>query len=117
MARVTSQVKSTISLLASVGGSICWGTGAKRFFDTPQKSWVPFAVTGVILLIFQIGLIFVESREDEEFSLARRQRMAALGQSIEEAEQVSTRIQLEIKSGNLESAQKWAAFRKDQHGK
>jgi hypothetical protein len=43
--------------------------------------------------------------------------MAALRHFIEESEKLSDQIQKEIKSGNLESAEQWTAFRRDHYEK
>ncbi len=117
MARLSLQVKNVASLLLATGASIAWGVAAKRFFDSPGKPWIAFGIAGAVLLGCQLSLIFVESKEEEELSLFRRERMAGVEQTINESRKLSERIQLEIEGGNLESLQKWEAHRRRHHGK
>ncbi len=116
MAKVTLQVKSIASLIIATAASISWGIAGRRF-DGHTQSWPTPAVIGTMALLLQAGLIFVESKEEEELSLTRKGRLASEQQSIAENEKLSTRIQSEIESGNPESAEKWVAFRRDHYGK
>jgi hypothetical protein len=117
LARVSLQVKNIASLILATAASVCWGIAAKRFFDTPAKPWAVLAAAGLVCLGCQLGLIFVESKEEEELSLVRRQRMAAVQQSIEENEKLSTRIQKEMESGNIVEVRKRTAYRRSRDGK
>ena len=113
MARISLQIKNVASLVLASGASVAWGVFARRFFDTPPKPSAPFAIAGTVLLLLQLGLIFVESKEEEELSLIRRQRMTLTQQSIDESEKLSERIQKEIESGDPESVRKWKALKED----
>lgn len=117
MARVSLQIKNGASLVLAAGASTFWGVFAKRFFDTPAKPAGAFAAVGALLLACQFALIFVESKEEEELSLFREERMTALRHFIQESEKLSDQIQKEIKSGNLESAERWTAFRREHYEK
>ena len=117
MARLSLQVKNIASLILATGASISWGVAAKRLFDTPSKPWAGFASAGVTLLACQLGLIFVESKEEEELSLVRRERLETLEQSIEEKNKLSEQIQRQIEAGDLDSAERWEAYRRRHHGK
>ena len=118
MARLSLQLKNVATLVLSLGTSIAFGVAAKRLFDTPQKPWRLFAFIGFAFLIAQIALLlFVESKEEEELSLFREERMAAIQRSIDESNHLSARIQQEMQSGNAESAEKWVVFRRDHYGK
>jgi hypothetical protein len=117
MARVSLQVKNIGSLILATAASTAWSVAAKRFFDTPRKPAGAFALAGAILLLFQLALIFVESKEEEELSLVRRQRMATLQQSIEEDRKLSNRIQLEMDFGDLQTLKDWTEYRRSDRGK
>jgi len=59
----------------------------------------------VVFVILQITIaMFVRSKEEEELDLVREMRLAKNRQRLLEAEQLSGRIQLEIKQGRLETA-------------
>jgi len=117
MARLSLQIKNVASLVLATGASVAWGVASKRFFDTPPRPAVAFAVTGTFLLLAQLGLLFIESKEEEELSLVRKQRLAAVQQSIEENERLSSRIQREMDSGNIDAVRKWTAYRRSRDGK
>ena len=117
MVRVSLQIKNVAYVVLSVGASISWSVWSRRFFDSPPKPAGPFFAVGLVLLTFQIALIFVESKEEEELSLIREQRMAPLRHYIVESEKVSDQIQRDIKAGNLESAKEWTAFRREHYEK
>jgi len=58
-----------------------------------------------VFVILQITIaMFVRSKEEEELDLVREMRLAKNRQRLLEAEQLSGRIQLEIKQGRLETA-------------
>ena len=58
-----------------------------------------------MFVILQITIaMFVRSKEEEELDLVREMRLAKNRQRLLEAEQLSGRIQLEIKQGRLETA-------------
>jgi hypothetical protein len=117
MARLSLQVKNIASLLLATGASVAWGLASRRFFDTPVKPWAAFALTGTALLACQLALIFVESKEEEELSLIRRQRLAALQHLIDENEKLSTRIQSEMVTGSIVEVRKWTAYRRRRDAK
>jgi len=59
----------------------------------------------VVFVILQITIaMFVRSKEEEELDLVREMRLAKNRQRLLEAEQLSGRIQLEIKQVRLETA-------------
>ena len=117
MARPSLQIKNVASLLLATGASVFWGVAAKRFFDLPPKPAAGFAGVGLVLLLCQLGLIFIESKEEEELSLIRKQRLARGQQSIDEDEKLSLRIQSEMASGTIVEAKKWIALREKRNGK
>jgi hypothetical protein len=117
MARLSLQIKNVASLFLATGASVAWGVASKRFFDTPPKPALTFAAAGTLLLSGQLALLFVESKEEEELSLVRKRRLAAVQQSIKEDERLSIRIQKEINSGNIDAVRKWTAYRRSRDGK
>lgn len=116
MARPALQFKNVASLVLALATSVFAGIASRRF-DSQGKSWLLPAGLGAFTFLCQLGLIFVESKEEEELSLTRKGRMASERQFLDENEQLSKLIQSEIQAGNLESAEKWAAYRRDHYGK
>jgi hypothetical protein len=115
MARVSLQIKNVASVLLAAAASASSGITVKMYLD--HKSWAVPAVCLAGALSCQLGLIFVESKEEEELSLIRQQRMAALRAGIAENEALTNRIRREIESGDPEVAAKWIKFRRDKDGK
>lgn len=117
MARLSLQIKNVASLLLAAAASVAWSIASRRLFDTPTRPWIPFALAGALFLTCQLGLIFVESKEEEELSLSRRQRMARIQQASLEQEKLSERTQHEIDVGSVAVAAEWSAYREIHHGK
>ena len=114
MARLSLQVRNIASLFLALGTSVASGVAAKRFFDAPRRPWGWLAVGAALFFLCQIGLLlFVESKEEEELSLFRTERLDQMRHTIEEREKITQRIQREIESGDVESAAKWHKFRKE----
>ncbi len=112
MARVALQVKNIAAMVLATGGSLAWSFASRRF-DAVGKSWIPAAIVGTLCLGCQLALLFVESKEEQELSLFRQHQMIPVREMLE----VSSKIVEEIKAGNVESAQKLIAIRRDQYGK
>ena len=115
MARLSLQVKNVASLVLAAGASVAFGFASRRF-DSPGKPWLALATAGLACLLCQLGLIFVESKEEEELSLLRSRRMAALQHEIDEAQKLTNRIQKEIDSGTIVEVAKWTAYRRRRDG-
>jgi len=115
MARVSLQVKNVASILLAAAASASSGITVKMYLD--HKSWSVPAVCLAVALSCQLGLIFVESKEEEELSLLRRERLAVIRRSFEENEEISARIRQEIRSGSPKAAADWEEFRRKRHGK
>jgi len=116
-------MKNVTSMVLATTASIAWGFASRRF-DSPGKQWAPAAVIGIVLLSAQLGLLFVESKEEEELSSLRKQRDAELERVRaeqqrldDERKKISNRIQTEIDSGNMKLAEEWTEFRRRHHGK
>jgi hypothetical protein len=60
--------------------SIAWGFASRRF-DSPGKNWLPPAILGSALLLGQLLLLFIESKEECELADFRRRRDKILAQS------------------------------------
>lgn len=116
MARLSLQVKNVASLVLAAGASVAFSFASRRF-DSLGKPWVAAAVIGILFLFCQLGLIFLESKEEEELSLLRKQRMAAVQRVIDEDEKLSVRIQAELASGSIDEVKKWTAYRRSRDGK
>jgi hypothetical protein len=100
---MTLQVKSvlTVILTAIVGLVSAW---VSRAITRNGSVLIP-AVFLTAAVLCQIALvIFVHSKEEEELDLAREMRMARGRQALAESEQMSTRIQREVKNGKIETA-------------
>ncbi len=81
----------------------------------PGYWWIPAA--GLVLAIAcQVALIFVESKEEEELSLLRTQRLERSRHIIEEGRTLSLAIQKEIEAGNYGAAEKWIEVRRKLNG-
>ena len=112
MARLALQVKNVASLCLSLGTSIATGMAAKRFFDSPRRAWGWLAVAGAGFFLCQVALVlFLESKEEEELSLLRQQRLGRTRHAIEDRAKITLRIQQEFESGIPESAANWLALR------
>jgi len=110
MARLSLQVKNIASLVLAAGASIAFGFASRRF-DSPGKPWLASASAGALLLLCQLCLIFVESKEEEELSLLRAHRLDRSRHAAEERARTSLRIQREIDHGTVELAEQWRRFR------
>jgi hypothetical protein len=115
MARVSLQIKNVASILLAAVASAASGVTVKMYLD--RKSWAIPAVCLAGALSCQLGLIFVESKEEEELSLIRKQRLEAVKAEIAEDRALTARIQHEIKVGDPEAAARWVQFRKEKNGK
>ncbi|WP_263373286.1 hypothetical protein [Granulicella aggregans] len=115
MARVSLQIKNVTSILLAAAASASSGITVKMYLD--HKSWAFPAVCLAVALSCQLGLIFVESKEEEELSLTRKQRLEAVKAEIAEDRALTVRIQHEIEVGDPEAAARWIRFRKDKDGK
>jgi hypothetical protein len=91
MARVTLQVMNVASLILAAGASVALSFASRRF-DNPAKRWIPSAAIGCFFLLCQLGLIFIESKEEEELSLVRTQRLPRTRQAILVREKATERI-------------------------
>ncbi len=66
-----------------------------------------------LFLVLQILVTFVLKSEDEkELLLLRQIRLQQLEREISESAALESRIQQEIREGNLQSALEWAEFRR-----
>ncbi len=116
MAKISLQIKGVASIVITTAASVSWGIAGRRF-DSQTKSWGVPAGLGVMFLAIQIGLLFIESKEEEELSLIRTRRLAVERHAIVEREKLSQRIQHEIDFGNPELVEKWDAIRRERYEK
>jgi hypothetical protein len=114
VAKITLQLKGVASIVITTAASVSWGIAGRRF-DSQAKSWALPASFGLLFLAVQVGLLFIESKEEEELSLSRTKRLAIDRHSIMEREKLSKRIQHEIEFGNPESAKNWESFRRSHY--
>lgn len=110
MARISLQIKNVGSLLLAAGASISSAVSVRRFFE--HGNWTVPAGFLVVFLGCQLALLFVESKEEEELSLLRTQRLDRSRHAIAENERLSQQIQQCIESGDLEAALKWQKTRR-----
>ena len=111
MARVSLQIKNVASILLAAAASASSGITVKMFLD--HKRWVAPAICLAVALSCQLGLLFVESKEEEELSLLRKRRLDRDRHAIAENERLSQQIQQCIESGDLKAALKWQKTRRD----
>jgi hypothetical protein len=123
MARLASQMKSTLTLVCSVAVSVACGFASRRF-DQPTGKWVLPACVGAVFFAIQLSLALLKSKEDVELSEFKRIQSAQNQNNATEienrtrtADAITERMLLEIKSGKFEEAARWRDFQKDQHGK
>ncbi len=123
MARLTSQMKGAITLTCSTLMSIAVGFATRRF-DQPSGKWMPSACVGALFFLCLLGLIFARSKEEIELSEFKRIQSAENERSATKIENetrtanaTAERLLLAIQSGNLEEAERWKNFQKDQYGK
>jgi len=109
MARISLQFKNVASLMLAAASSISSAVSVRKFFE--HGEWGIPAGCLAMSLGLQLGLIFVESKEEEELSLLRKQRLDSIRHAMEEREKITLRIQKEIESGTVESAEQWRGFR------
>jgi hypothetical protein len=117
MAKLSLQIKNVATLVLSLGTSVFTGVAAKRFFDTPAKPWGWLAAIGLLFLVSQaILLLAIESKEEEELSLLRTDRLNRIRHTTAERERFTLRIQQEIERGTPESLREWQQLRETHLG-
>jgi len=73
-------------------------------------------VAAACFFLCQVVLvIFIESKEEEELSLLRTQRLARSRHAIEENEMISLEIRKNIELGDHEAARHWDNFRRQKN--
>ena len=123
MARLASQMKAALTLVSSVAVSVACGFASRRF-DQPAGKWIFPACVGGVFFAIQLLLLLSQSKEDAKLSEFKRIQSAHNENSAIEIENrtktanaTTERILLAIQSGNVEEAERWTDFLKDQHGK
>jgi uncharacterized membrane protein YcjF (UPF0283 family) len=97
------QVKNALTIVFSAAIGLSSGWLVRAAYEK-TSIWKP-----LLALLLAVGVqifvsLFVRSKEEEELELIREMRLSKNRQRVLEAEQLSARIQLEIKEGRLESA-------------
>jgi hypothetical protein len=77
----------------------------------PSRWWIPAAGLASALAC-QIALIFVESKEEQELSLLRTQRLDRTQHIIDANRALSIILNREIAAGNYDSIEKWIEVRR-----
>ena len=111
MPRITLQIKNVATLLLSATASISAAISVRKFFE--HGLWFIPATCLTLALACQIALLFVESKEEEELSLLRKQRLDRTRHAIAERDKITQRIQHEIEFGTAASAAKWKKYREE----
>lgn len=97
------QVKNALTIIFSVAIGLSTGWLVRAAYEK-ASIWKPLLALLLALGVQIFVTLFVRSKEEEELELIREMRLSKNRQRILEAEQLSARIQLEIKEGRLESA-------------
>jgi hypothetical protein len=120
---LTTQTKSVLTLFCSVLLSIASSVATRRF-DQPAGRWIVPACFGAVLFTLLFVLALTKSKEEvklaefERIQSAENERDALkIENETRTANAIAERIQLAIESDNLEEAERWKNFEKDQHGK
>jgi hypothetical protein len=112
VARVSLQIKNVASILLAATASACSGITVRELMDSrPSRWWIP-AGGLALALACQIALIFVESKEEEELSLLRTQRLDRTQHIIDANRALSVILNKEIEAGNYDSVEKWIEVRR-----
>jgi hypothetical protein len=110
VARITLQIKNVASLLLATVASASSGIAVKRYFENTNNWYVP-ALCLALALGAQLALVFVESKEEEELSLIRKQRIEVIKNDTLVAAAVAAQMEKEIKAGNHEGVTAWLAIK------
>jgi hypothetical protein len=111
VARITLQIKNVASILLAAVASASSGITVKKYFD--HANWYIPAVCLAVALCSQLALIFVESKEEEELSLIRKQRIKGIEQATVIEAAIAEQMEKEIKAGNHERVTAWLAIKEN----
>jgi hypothetical protein len=106
---MTLQLKYVLIVMLTVAVGVCssWIVSAHYAHD---NLWLP-ALLLILATAAQIGLVFVKSREEQEFDLNNELRVTKVRHRIAEAQILSERITLEVQRGDLQSVVDWKDLR------
>jgi uncharacterized membrane protein YfcA len=109
MSRLSLQFKNVLTLIFSVLISAFVGASVRSFYQG-STLWIPL-IAALSLVLCQIILMLVPSKEEEELAFFRELRMNKARQRQREEEEVSNTIVNQIQNGDLRSVEKWHAIR------
>jgi uncharacterized membrane protein YfcA len=109
MSRLSLQFKNVLTLIFSALISAFIGASVRSFYQG-STLWVPLTAA-LFLVLCQIILVLVPSKEEEELAVFREARINRARQRQREEEEVSNTIVNQIQNGDLRSVEKWHVIR------